>query len=104
MSARRPDRRGWGRGLLRAAVTAAILVCLTADVAVALTARAAVHVPLGTREAIAHDVTIEAKDLLLRAIHLGQRILVAASKRYVGFTEGGPSETLLVEVSGCSAG
>lgn len=106
MTAGRSSGRGGnrhGRGLLRAAVAAALLVALSADVAVAVSARAVARSPEDRRDAIVHDVTIEAKDLLLQAIHLGQRILVAASKRYAGLTEGGPSGTRLVEVSVSSA-
>jgi hypothetical protein len=75
-------RRRMGRAL----VFAAIVVYFSTGVAAGVSLRALTRAPSEGRYRLIHDAVLGTKDVLLRTIHLGNRILVGATKRYVELT------------------
>lgn len=72
-------RRRAGRVL----VFAAVVLYFSTGVAAAVSLRALAREPLEARDHLVHDATVRAKDLLLRSIRLGHRILIQATKECV---------------------
>jgi hypothetical protein len=90
------------RRLGRALVFAAIVVYFSTGVAAGVSLRVITCAPCEGTVDLIHDTAAGAKDVLLRTIHLGNRILVGAAKRYVELTGSG-TEKDCVSRSGKSA-
>ena len=72
-------RRRVGRVL----VFAAVVVYFSTGVAAAVSLKALARAPVEARDRLVLDATLRAKDLLLRSIRLGHRMLIGATKEYV---------------------
>jgi hypothetical protein len=78
-------RRRMGRAL----VFAAVVVYFSTGVAAGVSLRALARAPSEGTSRLIHDAVLGTKDVLLRTIHVGNRILVGATKRYAELTGSG---------------